>query len=170
MLAHDFTSWKVQSKLLLNVLWHGRHYMMRQNKHDKKSSLWHAVFKPAEWWMRRISCGDSIINQISIFQSYELTRKQSYTFTRNNFPVVSDLSQCLPWCFLSLVVPVLTVLKAESSTSFCLKKYVSTTNVHISESVELTIFSRLFTIISLHLPPNLLRDVHSKETEKFQNS
>lgn len=88
------------------------------------------------WWFS--------YNQRSNFVNHKLTKKQSYTFARNNFPVVFALSQCLPWCFLSSVVPDLTVLKVESSTSSCLKKYVSTTNVHISENVELIICSRLF--------------------------
>lgn len=101
LLAHDSTSWEVQSKPRLNVLWCGRHYMMRQSKHDKESSLWHAVFKSTEWCMRRISCGDSITNWRSNFQNHKLTRKQSYTLAKNNFPVVSALSQCLPWCFFS---------------------------------------------------------------------
>lgn len=45
------------------------------------------------WWFS--------YNQRSNFQNHKLTRKQSYTFARNNFPVVSVISQCLPWCFLS---------------------------------------------------------------------
>lgn len=108
------------------------------------------------WWFS--------YNQRSNFKNNKLTKKQSYTFARNNFPVVSALSQCLPWCFLSSVVPVLTVLKAKFSTSSCPKKYVSTTNVHISESVELTICSRLF---HNHFPSSTTK---STERRSFQRN